>query len=247
MSQDQGARQSAEMGANARQSAEAGANAPGKVLVVDDSSHIRMLLQQRLTMEGYGVEVAEEGGKGYELAHRFHPDVVISDLVMPGVDGRALCKQIRADEQLRGCYIIMLTGRDSQDARVDSLAAGADDFMVKPWDEREFLARIRSGMRIRSLQREIQLKEQRGVLAKLAVTAAHEINNPLTGLIFELQLLQMEERLSPRGSEGLKRVFELAQRIAHIVKRLQDADLKPTKEYGKGIEMYDIDAETSKR
>lgn len=220
---------------------------PGKILVVDDSVHIQVLLKHRLALEGYEVEVAEDGSKAYESALRFDPDVIVTDLVMPGVDGRALCRMLRADERLRGSFIIMLTGRDSQDARLDSLAAGADDFLVKPWDERELLARIRNGMRIRALQREIQLKEQRDVLAKLAVTTAHEINNPLTGLIFELQVLQMDEKLSPRGSEGLKRVFELAQRIAHIVKRLQDADLKHTKEYEVGIEMYDIGLEPPNR
>jgi sigma-B regulation protein RsbU (phosphoserine phosphatase) len=212
----------------------------GRLLIVDDSARIRLLLQHRLSAEGYTVEIAEDGSQGFEAAQAFLPDVIVSDLMMPGVDGQELCARIRADDDLRGCYIIVLTGRDSQDARLGALASGADDFVVKPWDERELLARIHTGMRIRSLQREIQLKEQRDVLAKLAVTMAHEINNPLTGLIFELQVLQMDEKLSSRGGDSLKCALGLAQRIAEIVRRVQSVDVAATKEYESGIQMFDL-------
>jgi len=212
----------------------------GKILVVDDSVHIRVLLEHRLAAEGYDVCLAENGAEALERARADVPDVVISDWMMPVMDGEQLCAHVRADPELRGVFFIMLTAKDSQDARVHSLSSGADDFLVKPWDERELLARIRSGMRILMLQREIQSKDKRDILAKLAVTTAHEINNPLTGLLAELQLIQMDEKLSPRGAEGIDRAVELAQRIADIVSRFRNLDVESTTDYAGGVQMFDI-------
>lgn len=212
----------------------------GRVLVVDDSVEIRDLLAARLGAEGYQVELAEDGQRALRVAAKVRPDVVICDLVMPVMGGQEFCRRARADATLRGCYIIVLTARDSREDLLKSLSEGADDFLVKPWDTHELMARIRTGMRIRSLQQQILFQDRRDTLAKLAVTAAHEINNPLTGLVFELQLTQGEADLSPGAAKGVERALALAKRIGEIVEQLTEVDVEATTEYAAGVKMYEL-------
>jgi DNA-binding response OmpR family regulator len=137
----------------------------GRVLVVDDSVEIRDLLSVRLGAEGYQVSLAENGQQALEVAAELQPDVIICDLVMPVMGGQEFCRRARKHEDLRSCYIIVLTARDSREDLLQSLSEGADDFFVKPWDAHELLARIRTGMRIRELQRKVLAKDRRDTLA----------------------------------------------------------------------------------
>jgi two-component system response regulator MprA len=115
---------------------------PERVLVVDDDAPVRRMLQRSLAAEGFDVEVAADGGAALVAAERSAPDVVILDVTMPGLDGLAVCRRLRA-KGLRGS-ILMLTARDAVADRVTGLEAGADDYLVKPFAMEELVARIRA-------------------------------------------------------------------------------------------------------
>ena len=114
------------------------------VLVVEDDRNIAELLQMYLEKEGYAVTVAGDGGQGLAKFRAIKPDLVLLDVMMPVMDGWAVCKAIRADSQTP---VIMLTAKGETDDKVMGLKAGADDYITKPFEMKELLARIEAVLR----------------------------------------------------------------------------------------------------
>jgi two-component system, OmpR family, response regulator MprA len=117
-----------------------------RVLVVEDDEEIAQALQRSLRMEGYDVKIALDGASGLEQAHTFLPDLVILDLGLPQVDGIDVARGMRAQDDVP---ILILTARDALESRVEGLDAGADDYLVKPFERQELLARMRALLRRR--------------------------------------------------------------------------------------------------
>ena len=115
-----------------------------RVLVVEDDAAIGQVLQRSLQLEGYEVAVAPDGVTALERAYDFEPDAVILDLGLPRLDGIDVAKRIRKDSDVP---ILMLTAREGLDSRVAGLDAGADDYLVKPFERQELLARLRAMLR----------------------------------------------------------------------------------------------------
>src|SRR5438105_13603001 len=117
-----------------------------RVLVVEDDDAIAQVLQRSLRMEGYDVKVAGDGVSALDLAHAFLPDLVILDLGLPRLDGIEVAKVLREADDVP---ILVLTARDAVESRVEGLDAGADDYLVKPVERQELLARLRALLRRR--------------------------------------------------------------------------------------------------
>jgi two-component system response regulator MprA len=112
-----------------------------RILIIEDDPAILKVLQRGLSYEGYIVDVATDGRTGLNLAHDHHPDLVILDWLLPGLDGLEVCRRLRLQG---GLPILMLTAKDSIQDRVQGLDAGADDYIVKPFNLDELTARIRA-------------------------------------------------------------------------------------------------------
>jgi two-component system, OmpR family, response regulator MprA len=121
-------------------------NNPLRILVVEDEPQIASFLRVGLGYEGFSVAVAEDGYGALAELKRFKPQLVILDLMLPGIDGMELAKRMREDS---GLMIIMLTARDEVEDRIAGLRAGADDYLVKPFDFEELVARIHAVARRR--------------------------------------------------------------------------------------------------
>jgi putative two-component system response regulator len=119
------------------------------VLVVDDEEPPRQFLSRVLEREGYVVNVATDGRAALQAIEQRHPDVVILDVMLPEIDGFEVCRRVREDARTRLTPIIMVTGYDAHAERVQGLTAGADDFLGKPFDIYELLARVRSLARMK--------------------------------------------------------------------------------------------------
>ena len=115
------------------------------VLVVDDDAPIRRMLERTLAAEGYDVRAVSDGGAALAAIERSAPDALVLDVAMPGVDGLAVCRRLRAKGL--ALPILLLTARDAVHDRVAGLDAGADDYLVKPFAAEELLARIRALLR----------------------------------------------------------------------------------------------------
>ncbi len=124
-------------------------SAPGRnprVLVVEDDEEIAGVLQRSLRMEGYDVRISVDGEAALEDARAFVPDLVLLDLGLPRMDGMEVARRLRDDDDVP---ILMLTARDAVESRVEGLDTGADDYLVKPFERQELLARLRALLRRR--------------------------------------------------------------------------------------------------
>ncbi|MEA2428727.1 MAG: two-component system, OmpR family, response regulator MprA [Thermoleophilaceae bacterium] len=117
-----------------------------RVLVVEDDDEIADVLRRSLRIEGYDVKVSGDGGQALDEAGVFEPDAVVLDLGLPGMDGIDVARQLRSDGDVP---ILILTARDGLDERVEGLDSGADDYLVKPFEREELLARLRALLRRR--------------------------------------------------------------------------------------------------
>ena len=117
-----------------------------RVLVVEDDDDIAQALQRSLRMEGYEVRIAPDGEVALAEGRAFAPDLVILDLGLPKLDGLEVARALRADDDVP---ILILTARDALDSRVEGLDSGADDYLVKPFERQELLARLRALLRRR--------------------------------------------------------------------------------------------------
>ncbi len=115
------------------------------ILVVDDDEPIAASVRRALEYEGYRVSLAADGPSAIEAADRMEPDLVVLDVMLPGVDGMTVCRRLRAGSS--GVMVLMLTARDATPDRVAGLDAGADDYLVKPFAYEELLARVRALLR----------------------------------------------------------------------------------------------------
>lgn len=127
-----------------------------RILVVDDEQHITMVMRSGLTKHGYDVRVAAEGESALELFQLWTPDLVITDLSMPNMDGLEVCRRLRAVSKVP---IIVLSVKGDEAVKIDALDAGADDYVTKPFAMGEFLARVRAALR-----RSPEAREQETVL-----------------------------------------------------------------------------------
>jgi two-component system, OmpR family, response regulator MprA len=119
-----------------------GAEPRRRVLVVDDDPSLRRMLERTLAAGGYAVEVAADGGAALAAVERAAPEVVVLDVTLPGLDGLAVCRRLRAKGV--ATPVLMLTARDAVPDRVAGLEAGADDYLVKPFASDELIARLRA-------------------------------------------------------------------------------------------------------
>jgi diguanylate cyclase (GGDEF)-like protein len=147
---------------------------PERILVVDDDRDICRSIEVVLRLEGYDVRIAHEGEEALEQAVRAQPDLVLLDMMMPGIDGYEVTKRLRHDPRTATASIIMLTARALPADKVLGLTAGCDDYIVKPFDPSELVARVQSALRRSRQMREV---------------------SPLTGLPGNFQIAHELERL----------------------------------------------------
>lgn len=118
-----------------------------KILVVEDHKDTRELLKYNLAAAGFDVAAAEDGQSGVKLAEAFKPDIVLLDLMMPGMDGLEVCRQLKAKTELARIPVIMLTAKGEEIDKIVGLELGADDYVVKPFSPRELVLRIKAVLR----------------------------------------------------------------------------------------------------
>jgi two-component system response regulator MprA len=165
-----------------------------RVLIVEDDDDIAQVLQRSLRLEGYETRIAGDGEAALGAANDFVPDLVVLDLGLPKVDGMEVARRLRQSDDVP---ILMLTARDAVESRVEGLDAGADDYLVKPFERQELLARMRALLRRRPPRGSASL-----VVADLALNPdTHEVRRgdrivELTQREFELlEYLMRNERI----------------------------------------------------
>ncbi|MDO9064593.1 MAG: diguanylate cyclase, partial [Sulfuricella sp.] len=145
---------------------------PLRILIADDDKAVSDYLQKLLASHGHTVFSAADGKEGLEKVLEYNPQLVISDWIMPNMDGIAFCKSLRTTRDGRGLYFIILTTLADEDRLVEAFEAGVDDYLVKPYSVKVLLARLRAAQRVAQLKEEIsrEREEVRRIASELAVT-----------------------------------------------------------------------------
>lgn len=198
------------------------------VLIIDDSKAVQQYVKELLVKNGYSVAIAPDGYTGMECINRNAPDVILLDVEMPGMSGIEVLDVLNAEQLLFS--IILFTTQSSLENRVKALNMGADDYITKPFEEIELLARVRSGWRTALLKKELAsakdqafdilkslheaqrrlVEEQKLVaIARLAAGVAHQINNPLEIVKSNMHTLSVYARIIADGSERMLKMMGL--------------------------------------
>ena len=145
-----------------RHNTSASMNSRETILVIEDEPDILEITQYNLTREGYKVLASRDGGEGLSRARREAPDLVLLDLMLPGLDGLEVCKRLQADPVTSGIPIIMVTAKGEESDVVIGLQLGADDYVTKPFSPKELVARVKAVLR------RGPLREERGTAERIA-------------------------------------------------------------------------------
>jgi signal transduction histidine kinase len=199
------------------------AQAQRTVLVVEDDDEIRRFIAGFLRTDGFRVLEAANGEEGIARARTGYPDVVVSDVMMPVMSGVQMVKALRSDPETADLPVILLTARNEMDATLYGLGAGAKDYVGKPFRPRELVARVETQLRLRDAAARIAENERLATLGLLTTGFAHEVRNPLNGLLNSL--VPLRELLVPGGdfaaADTLLSVLEEAgERIHYLAESL---------------------------
>jgi signal transduction histidine kinase len=192
-----------------------------RILVADDNADMRDYVQ-RILGERWTVEVVGDGNAALTSARTRRPDLVLTDVMMPGLDGFGLLRALRAEPTLRDIPVVILSARAGDEARVEGLQAGADDYLVKPFSARELMARIDTHVRLARARTELEIKTIEAESASQAkdeflAMLGHELRNPLAPISTALQLMEL------RGGEIFQKERTIIDRqVKHLVRLVDD-------------------------
>ena len=156
-----------------------------RILLAEDNADMRQYLQ-RLLSEHYDVKAVSDGFAALEAVKRSRPDLILTDVMMPRLDGFGLLREIRADEGLCAMPVILLSARAGEESRVEGMQAVADDYLVKPFGARELLARVSAHLQMARLRKEADRRKD-----EFLATLAHELRNPLAPIRNALQIIEI--------------------------------------------------------
>ena len=181
---------------------------PSTILIADDEANARDVLEDLLGAEGYNLIFAADGEQALQKAAAYKPDLILLDVMMPGMDGFEVCRRLRADENLRQVPIVMVTTLDDRDSRLRGIEAGADDFLAKPYDRIELRLRART---ITRLNRYRHLLEQKEQLEQAHNDLLKAYDDTLEGWAHALDLRDKETK------DHTRRVTELSVQLAQVI------------------------------
>jgi DNA-binding response OmpR family regulator len=191
---------------------------------------------------------ATDGRSGWQLIEKEKPEVVLLDWNLPEVSGINLLKLLQEKEQQFRPYVIMITARSQMQYRIEGMEAGADDYLVKPFDRKELLARLHVGLRTMRLQRTVAEQARQKTVIEMAVAVAHEIANPLATAFLLHQRITKNPAVqeTPNLKEDLELIGKQLQRIETLVRKAQSIETVVSVPYAKNITMIDLHYEGEK-
>ncbi len=192
------------------------------ILIVDDISKNIQVLVNILRAKEYKLFVASSGIKALEMMEKIHPDLILLDVMMPEMDGFQVCQKLKASPDTKDIPIIFLTARNETESIVTGFEVGAVDYVVKPFNKAELLARVETQLALRKAQREIIRLEKVNAVTAMALTANHEINQPLTVLQGNLDLYlgsRQEDEFTDKQRRMLDKIKRSVQKITSILKK----------------------------
>ena len=193
------------------------------IVVAEDDDDLRGFTSQVLAST-YRVRATRNGEEALALIAELHPDAVVSDVVMPKMDGYELCKAVRKRDDTRTLPVILLTARRDVGRVLEGFEAGADDYVTKPFQARELLARVNVHVRLRRIISEMAHRERLASLGVLAASLAHQVRNPLNAILAGLPAVRrkLAAAMTTRDDDMFGAMIDSGERINTLIKDLMD-------------------------
>ncbi len=216
-----------------------------KILVIDDLPENVFMLQDRLENEDYEVITAYEGKSGISKAINEHPDLILLDIMMPEVTGIEVCKTLVANNATADIPIILVTAKsDAEDTR-EGLEAGAFDYIKKPFNQVELLARINSALKLAEAHKLVLEVEKKNTFSATVVTTNHKIKQPLTLITLTAAAVKRELNKESISKEAILKKLEYIEiavnEINDVLNKMHAIKQPVFSEYVKNIKMIDVD------
>jgi len=224
------------------------------ILIVDDNPENVRLLGMVIKKEGYLVGIARDGAQALEMAAQHRPDLVLLDIMMPGMDGFAVCARLKEMAETCDTPVILLTARVESEDIIKGFEVGAVDYVTKPFNTSELLARVRTQLdleqtrrklvraydELKTLQDKLLEAERTKTLTEAAGAAAHEINQPLQVIVGYLDLIEVE--LEGKGSavnEYIAEAMRATENIGQILGNMKAVKQYEVQPYSSGTNIVD--------
>ncbi len=211
------------------------------ILIVDDQPINVQLLKRKLERENMRVLAAYNGLEALDLVRRDRPDLILLDVMMPDMDGIEVCRRLQASEDTRAIPVIFVTARTSKEGKIEGLSVGAVDYITKPIDLDETLARVQTQLRFLSINREMIALQRRLVDARRAATIgavtqgiAHNLNNLLGVVIGHLDLIKAYYDKPDQVKKNAQQIENAIARIVSIIKQLSLLVVRTYPPFAKG-------------
>jgi DNA-binding NtrC family response regulator len=209
-----------------------------RILIVEDDELVLKSLEGVLTKEGYEVTTAQEGRKALELFGENSYDLVLTDLMMAGIDGLEVLRKVK--EISPDTIVIMITGYESLGSAVESMRRGAYDYLVKPCKPIELLAAVKRGLDKKWMEKELVKKERIEAILQMAVTANHEMNTPLASALMKTTSLMKKTSMDDETFRGLEIIQGELENMQTILSRMASITEPIETEYWGETKMIDI-------
>jgi len=218
-----------------------------KILVIDDLPENVFILQDRLIQEGYEVITSHDGSDGIQKAYSTLPDLILLDVMMPDISGFEVCKTLVNDERTKHIPIILVTAKSGAEDTKEGLEAGAFDYIKKPFNRVELMARVKSALKLSDANKQLLEIEKRTTYVATVVTANHKIKQPLTLLSLSSAAIKKELEKDEISKEAiLNRVIFIdtsIKQIDEVLNKLNSISDPILSDYDKNIKMIKVDEE----
>lgn len=221
-----------------------------KILVIDDLPENVFMLQDRLENEGFDVITAYDGTTGIEKALGELPDLILLDIMMPDITGIEVCKYLVSEPNTRHIPIILVTAKSGAEDTKEGLEAGAFDYIKKPFNRIELMARIKSALKLSEANKLYLNSEKRNTYAATVVTANHKIKQPLTLLSLASAAIKRELNKEAISKENLllrlQYIYTAIQEINEVLNQLNAVKNPILSDYANSIKMIKVDKDDIK-
>lgn len=201
-----------------------------KILIIEDDLDTVSILKMFFTKEGYEIDVANDGEEGFNLLKKVHHDLVLSDVMMPKMDGFRFCEMVRSEAEIKMTPIVLVTAKNDPGDKIVGLEKGADDYLTKPYNLVELRVRIASMLKLKKLRTELIQKEKEleriKTLEQTLVAISHHINNATAPIAGRAQICDLHDpesvkkliEVSIDGCNKITNTIELLSQVIYAMK-----------------------------
>ena len=220
----------------------------GKILVVDDDVMNAELLKTKLSALGYEISVAYSAEKALSAARREHPQLILLDIVLPDMSGFEACQKLNELHKDTYVPVILVTSMNDVSSKIKGLESGAYDYVTKPFDTQELVARVRSAMRTKRLYDELNATREKlteaeklAALGEMAIMLHHEINNPLQAIVLSAENMLSDLNDGKVSAEDIEIILTSCGRILEVLERITKLKRVRSAPYVGDMDMLDLD------